>query len=129
MRKKIMTTAFTGAATLIMVACVHAGSIVGEVKFTDAPPQLKAIKVTKDQDYCGETLPNEIYLIEANSGLKNAVVFLESAPPGKQADPERELSLQRWMPLRSARDGVSKGRKVASEKQRSEAPHPARLPR
>ena len=90
MRKKIITTAFTGAATLIMVACVHAGAIVGEVKFTDAPPQLKPIKVTKDQDYCGETLPNEIYLIEANGGLKNAVVFLESAPPGKQADPQKE---------------------------------------
>jgi hypothetical protein len=71
MRKKIITTALTGAATLIMVACVHAGSIVGEVKFTDAPP----IKVTKDQDYCGETLPNEIYLIEANGGLKTLSSF------------------------------------------------------
>jgi len=87
---KIITTALTGAVTLIMVTCVYAGSIVGEVKFTDAPPQLKPIKVTKDQDYCGETLPNEIYLIEANGGLKNVVVSLESAPPGNQADAQKE---------------------------------------
>lgn len=90
MRNRIITTALTGTISLMMLACVHAGSIVGEVKFTDAPPQLKPIKVTKDQDYCGEILPNETYLIEANGGLKNVVVFLESAPPGNQADPQKE---------------------------------------
>jgi hypothetical protein len=68
----------------------HAGSIVGEVRFTDPPPKAQSIKISKDQDYCGETLPNETYLIEANGGLKNVVVFIESAPNGKPADPLRE---------------------------------------
>jgi hypothetical protein len=73
-----------------MIDLVHAGTIVGEVKFTDPPPQFKPIRVTKDQDYCGETLPNETYLIDSQSGLKNVVVFIEAAPAGKAADPQKE---------------------------------------
>jgi hypothetical protein len=90
MINKTITIALTAMISLLMLACVHAGSIVGEVKFTDAPPQFKPIKVTKDQDYCGETLPNETYLIDAHGGLKNVVVFIESVLTGKQADPQKE---------------------------------------
>jgi len=81
---------------LIAVICLignrstQAGSILGEVKFVDAPPMLQPIKITKDRDYCGETLPDETYLIEVSGGLKNVVVFIESAPSGKQANPQKE---------------------------------------
>ncbi|MBI2530985.1 MAG: carboxypeptidase regulatory-like domain-containing protein [Deltaproteobacteria bacterium] len=51
---------------------------------------MPAVKVTKDQDYCGEILPNQTYVIESNGGLKNVVVFIESAPPGKAADAQKE---------------------------------------
>ena len=68
---------------IAIVGNTHAGSIVGEVKFTDAPPRLQLVKVSEDQDYCGETLPNETYLIDSNGGLKNVVVYLEAAPAGK----------------------------------------------
>jgi hypothetical protein len=57
---------------------VHAGTIAGDVMFVDSAPTLAPVKVTKDQDYCGETLPNETYLVDANGGLKNVVVFLEA---------------------------------------------------
>jgi hypothetical protein len=69
---------------------VNAGTITGEIKFVDSQLRLPPIKVTKDQDYCGEALPNETYLIEASGGLKNVVVFIESAPSGKPADPQKE---------------------------------------
>ncbi len=84
MVSKILMTAL--AALLISLTSVdtHAGSIVGEARFADAAPKLPLVKVSKDQDYCGETLPNETYLIEPNGGLKNVVVFIESAPVGKQ---------------------------------------------
>jgi len=49
---------------LFAVGRIHAGSIVGEVKFTDPPPKLPVVKVSKDQDYCGESLPNGTYLID-----------------------------------------------------------------
>ena len=51
---------------------------------------MAAVKVTKDQDYCGETLPNETYMVETNGGLKNVVVFLESAAALSPADPLKE---------------------------------------
>jgi hypothetical protein len=69
---------------------IGAGTITGEVKFVDSLPKLAPIKITKDQDYCGETLPNETYLVEAAGGLKNVVVFVESAPNAKAADPQKE---------------------------------------
>jgi hypothetical protein len=87
---KLSTTAVLVMIAFATLADVHAGSIMGEVKFTDAPSKLPLIKVTKDQDYCGETLANETYLIDTNGGLKNVVVFIESAPAGKPADPLKE---------------------------------------
>lgn len=75
---------------LATLADVHAGSIIGDVRYVDAPPKFPPVKVTKDQDYCGETLPNETYLIDTNGGLKDVVVFIESAPAGRAADPQKE---------------------------------------
>jgi len=71
------------------VEIADAGSITGNVRFVESPPKLEPVKVSKDQDYCGETLPNETYLVDANDGLKNAVVFVEAAPPGTPADPQK----------------------------------------
>ena len=59
------------------------------MKFVDNPPKLAPVKVTKDQDCCGETLPNETYLIDANSGLKNVVVYLEAVQTAAPADPQK----------------------------------------
>ena len=52
------------------IAIVSAGSITGTVRFVNSPPNLAPVKVSKDQDYCGETLPNETYLIDPNGGQK-----------------------------------------------------------
>lgn len=70
----VATTLFAAGST------VEAGSIQGEVKSSGFLPKLNRIKVTKDQDYCGETIADETYLVNSNGGLKNAVVFLEQAP-------------------------------------------------
>jgi hypothetical protein len=74
---------------LVTATRAHGGSITGEVKFTGAPPKLPMIIVSKDQDYCGESLPNETYLIDSSGGLQNAVVFLEAAPVGLPADAQK----------------------------------------
>jgi len=44
----------------------------------------------KTKTTAGETLPNETYLIHASGGLKNVVVFIESAPAGKPVDAQKE---------------------------------------
>ena len=84
----LLTTLFS--IFLSTVTTISAGTIIGAVKFVDNLPKLAPIKITKDQDYCGETLPNETYLVEAAGGLKNVVIFVESAPNGKAADPQKE---------------------------------------
>jgi hypothetical protein len=73
----------------LLVEFVSAASITGSVRFVDSPPTLAPVKVSKDQDYCGETLPNETYLVDANGGLKNAVVFLEVQPAAVGGDPQK----------------------------------------
>ena len=45
---------------------------------------------SKDQDYCGETLPNETYLIGSDGALQNVVVFIEASPTGAAGDPRKE---------------------------------------
>ena len=73
MRKELLRFALVGSLSLGVPAGAYSGSITGGVRFSDDPPKLPAVKVTKDQDYCGETLPNETYVIESNGGLKNVV--------------------------------------------------------
>jgi hypothetical protein len=68
---------------------VDAGTITGDVTLVDSPPTMAPVKVTKDQDYCGETLPDESYLVDANGRLKNVVVFLEAAQPTIPADAQK----------------------------------------
>jgi hypothetical protein len=68
---------------------VYAGTITGDVKLVDGPPKMAPVKVTKDQVYCGETLLNESYLVDANGGLKNVVVYLEAVQTATPADPQK----------------------------------------
>lgn len=77
------------AVYFVAAGNVDAGTITGDVTFVDNPPHTAPVKVTKDQDYCGETLPNESYLVDANGGLKNVVVSLEAAQPAIAADPQK----------------------------------------
>jgi hypothetical protein len=77
------------AVYFVAAANVDAGTITGDVTFVDSPPKMAPVKVTKDQDYCGETLPDESYLVDANGGLKNVVVFVEPAQAAIPADPQK----------------------------------------
>ncbi|MBI2209977.1 MAG: hypothetical protein HYU47_05170 [Deltaproteobacteria bacterium] len=77
----LLITVLIISALLASGSVAEAGSIHGEVKFTGALPKSNRIKVTKDQDYCGEFVRDETYLVGAAGTLKNAVVFLDKAPP------------------------------------------------
>jgi hypothetical protein len=57
----------------------HAGSISGTVRLKEAAPAAKVIKVSKDQDYCGVSLPDETYVVGPDGGLKHVVIFVEGA--------------------------------------------------
>ena len=47
MASKLFKTAVTATIALVSLADVQAGSIVGEIKFTDAPPKRSPIKVSR----------------------------------------------------------------------------------
>lgn len=72
--------AVIGMVSLSAQPFVQAGSISGEVKFTGPPPGLPSVRVTKDQDYCGQALPNEAYVVGPGGGLKNVVISIEGSP-------------------------------------------------
>ena len=72
---------------------VNAGNIVGETTFIN-PLHLAPLKVSKDQDYCGDTLPNQTYLVDSNGNLGNVVVFLEDVAGGVAVDPQRLNQLE-----------------------------------
>ncbi len=76
---------------VIFVAPVNvpAGTISGDVTLFDGAPTLAPVKVSKDQDFCGETLPNETYIVDANGGFKNVVVFLEGVSSAAAANPQK----------------------------------------
>ena len=113
MRKTVSGTALVTIFSILALSEAFAGSITGEVKFTDDPPKMTAVKVSKDQDYCGETLPNETYLIGSDGTLKNVVVFIEAAPTQAPGDPQKENILNNTGCLYSPRIlAMQKGEKL-----------------
>jgi hypothetical protein len=91
MRKSLSATALVTVFSTFILNPAYAGSLIGEVKFADEPPRMPPVKISKDQDYCGETQPNETYLIDSVGALSKAVVFIETPPPTTAAaDPQKE---------------------------------------
>ncbi len=70
----------------------NGGTIDGVVTLSGAAPSQSPIKVTKNQDYCGQTLPDPAYTVDSNGGLANVLVYLKDITKGKAA-PAEPLSL------------------------------------
>src|SRR5215510_1374794 len=90
MKKRASMAGLVTAFSTLVYTAAFAGSIIGEVRFTDDPPAMPTVKVSKDQDYCGESLPNETYLIGSDGGLQNVVVFIETSPSRAVGDPQKD---------------------------------------
>ena len=82
MRKRLTyLLTIIGGLSFISVNPIHGGTVVGEVKLIGDRPTRGVVRVSKDQDYCGEILPAETYVTDSTGGLKNVVVSVEAAPP------------------------------------------------
>jgi hypothetical protein len=90
MRKTVSVIGLVTIFTAFIFTAAFAGSIIGQVKFIDDPPAMPTVKVSKDQDYCGDTLPNETYLIGSDGALQNVVVFIETSPNSTGGDLQKE---------------------------------------
>src|ERR1700704_3679236 len=57
-----------------VVAVSNGGSIEGVVKLSGDAPAIAPIKVTKNQDYCGTSIPSPVYVVGKNGGLQGRAI-------------------------------------------------------
>ena len=81
-----------GMAAYEVITVTNGGSIQGVVKLAGAAPAVPAIKTTKNQDYCGNSIDNPLYVVGKDGGLKNVEVFLKGVEKGK-ANPSGTITL------------------------------------
>ena len=75
-----------------VVTVTNGGTIEGSVTLSGTAPGEAPIKVTKNQDYCGQTIPDPAYTVDSSGGLANVIVYLKDITKGKAA-PAEPLSL------------------------------------
>ena len=71
-----------------VMTVTNGGTIDGVVTLTGAVPAEAPITVTKNQDYCGATIPNPTYVKDASGGLADVIVYLKDITKGKAAPTE-----------------------------------------
>ena len=88
-----MTASLALAATIFLGSAhqLHAGMVAGKVKFVGPVSISKPIRVSKDQDYCGSTLPDHSLLVGSGGELKNVVVYLDV--PGIRPMPSSKVNV------------------------------------
>jgi len=70
------------------VEVTDGGTITGTVRFLGKVPRQKAIKITKDPQYCGKTpIYEEFVVVSPEKGLKNVIVFIKKIRSGKAVEP------------------------------------------
>ena len=75
-----------------VAAVTNGGTIDGIITLSGTPPSGAMIKVTKNQDYCGTSIPVPAYTVGAGGGLENVIVYLKDITKGKAA-PSDPLAL------------------------------------
>ena len=92
----VARTVIVGAliGTALMTGSASAGTIKGHVRFTGPATEQKTLPVTTDQYVCGKEKDAEDLVLSPDKGIRNAVVWLRSAPPGaKRETPSAPVSL------------------------------------
>ena len=71
------------ADSYTVIAVSNGGTIQGVVKLARTAPTIAPIVVTKNQDYCGESIPNPVYVVGKDGGVQNVEVYLKDITKGK----------------------------------------------
>jgi len=71
-----------------VIQVTNGGTIKGKVKFVGTPPKDETIQVNVNQDYCGNSLPANKYLISPSGEIQNVVVIIENIEKGKAVPKE-----------------------------------------
>ena len=70
------------AGAALAPALAWAGALRGSVLFVGTSPGARKVAVTTDQYVCGKEKDAEDLVVSRDRGIKNAVVWLQTAPPG-----------------------------------------------
>jgi hypothetical protein len=76
------------SAAYEVVTVTNGGTIDGVVTLSGNAPGGTPIKVTKNQDYCGQTIPDPVYTVDGSGGMANVIVYLKDITKGKAAPTE-----------------------------------------
>jgi hypothetical protein len=71
------------ADSYTVVPVSNGGTIQGVIKLAGPAPTIAPIVVTKNQDYCGESIPNPVYVVAKDGGVQNVEVYLKDITKGK----------------------------------------------
>lgn len=80
--------ALPASAAYEVITVTNGGTIDGVVTLSGTPPAGATIKTTKNQDYCGATIPDPTYTVDSSGGLANVIVYLKDITKGKAAPSE-----------------------------------------
>ena len=69
------------------------GTISGKISYNGKPPSPAKLSITTDRKYCGESRDDDSWLIAADGGVKNVVVFLSDITSGKKMTAPQKLVL------------------------------------
>jgi hypothetical protein len=62
------------------------GSIRGKITYNGKPPAPQKVAVTRDSKVCGPFRADETFIVGADGGVKNVVVYLSDVASGKKMD-------------------------------------------
>lgn len=69
-----------------VVPVTNGGTIEGVVTLVGKAPAA-TLKITKNQDFCGQSLPDPTYITDGSGGLANVIVYLKDVSRGRRPRP------------------------------------------
>ncbi len=71
------------------------GSVSGVIKFDESYPKSKRIRVSKDNEVCGNIKRSPTFIVNRqNKGLKNVLVTIEGVTEGKTSSPQAKITVE-----------------------------------
>lgn len=69
------------------------GTIAGRITYNGQPPARAKLSILTDRQYCGATREDDSWLVGADGGVKNVIVFLSDITTGKKMEADPTLVL------------------------------------
>ncbi len=90
-----MSTLILGFSRNSNYSAGQIGSVSGVIKFAESYPKSKRIRVSKDNEVCGNIKRSPTFIVNRqNKGLKNVLVTIEGVTKGKTSSPQVKVTVE-----------------------------------